>query len=147
VIARAAIGLVLVVAGCGSFRSPDSAASPGWATATIWIDERPLTVAVADDPARGLRDVDDLGDLDGMLFAYAAEVDPADHRFTMQGVRFPLDVAFFDGSGRLIEVIGMPVCASAPCPTYASPSPFRWALESPAGSVDLDPGARLTTDP
>jgi uncharacterized membrane protein (UPF0127 family) len=97
-------------------------------------------------------DVDDLGDIDGMLFDYSFELAESRSRFWMQGVGVPLDIAFFGDDRRLIAQLAMPLCpeaaqASHACPTYASPAPFRWALETDAGAhpfpagASLDPGA------
>jgi uncharacterized membrane protein (UPF0127 family) len=136
----AAFGLGLVAcAPSTTLPSPQSA----WPVRTIEVDGERLTVVAAMDPAVGLRGTTALGELDGMLFAYPGEVEPALHRFTMDGVRIPLDVAFFDAEGRLIAILAMPVCDAGPCPAYESPRPFRWALETPAGALDLGPTAIL----
>jgi uncharacterized membrane protein (UPF0127 family) len=103
-----------------------------------------MTVAVADDDilrARGLMGVEDLGELDGMLFAWPEAVQA---RFTMRNTLIPLDIGFFNPEGELIEVLQMVPCDDSECPGYGIDSPFRWALEAPAGALlDLTPGARL----
>lgn len=114
--------------------------------ATVANQELLLVIAV--DHARGLTDIDDLGDVDGMLFVYDAPADPTHEGFWMQGVRIPLDAAFFDADRRLIAQVAMGLCPAADeatrtCPVYTSPAPFRWVLETPAGSLRLEPGARL----
>jgi uncharacterized membrane protein (UPF0127 family) len=114
------------------------------ATTTLVVGGRAFSVAVADTPdlrRRGLMEVDDLGDLDGMLFVYAV---PTTAQFFMKNTLIPLDIAFFDAEGRLIDVLEMVPCDESPCPLYGPSQPFRWALEAPAGSLrGLRPGDRL----
>jgi uncharacterized membrane protein (UPF0127 family) len=114
----------------------------------IRVGGQTLDVVIAADQARGLMGIEDLGSVDGMLFVYLREVDPADHRFWMQGVLIPLDLAFFDGAGALISQVTMLVCPAADqaartCPLRTAESAFRWALETEAGSFRFEPGARL----
>lgn len=86
-------------------------------------------------------DVEDLGDLDGMLFAYDQ---PVVTTFGMRNTLIPLDIAFFDEQGELVGSLEMVPCTADPCPLYASPAPFRWALEAPAGLLTgLGLGDRL----
>lgn len=115
----------------------------GWPMVTIRIGDEELTVVEAVDTARGLIGVEDLGELDGMLFAYPAPQDPALRRFHMTDVRFPLDALFFDADGRLLEAIVMPVCEAGPCPRYAPTEPYRWVVEVPPGTLETAPGDRL----
>jgi uncharacterized membrane protein (UPF0127 family) len=102
---------------------------------TVLIGELELTLAVADSPAqrtRGLAGVRDLGPLDGMLFTFPDAVDTA---FTMRGTDIPLDIAFIDGTGQVLSVTRMDPCDAEPCPAYAAPGPYRWAIETPAGGL------------
>lgn len=104
---------------------------------TILVDGAELVVAWADTPderARGLMEVRDLGDLDGMLFDLGEERRSS---FTMRNTLIPLDIAFFsaDGTGR--GVLEMVPCESEFCPSYEIDDPARYALEVPAGSVPL----------
>ncbi|MDP8959578.1 MAG: DUF192 domain-containing protein [Actinomycetota bacterium] len=123
------------------------AALRGFPVREVELDGRLWWVAVADSPerrAQGLMGVDDLGGLDGMLFVFDEPVVPA---FWMKDTLIPLDVAFFDGHGRLVEVQQMEPCRRQPCPTYAPDSPVRWALEAPAGNlVGLPESARLVVE-
>lgn len=110
----------------------------------IAVDGEPLLVAWADDVAersRGLRGVDDLGDLDGMLFDMVAD---STTTFTMRGTLIPLDIYFFDASGRGLGRLEMVPCDSADCPSYGIEEAFRYALEVPAGSRRLGPAPRLS---
>ncbi len=107
------------------------------------LDGTPLLVAWADSPqerSRGLMEVRDLGDLDGMLFEFERERSVS---FTMRNTLIPLDIYFFGGDGREAGRLEMTPCEEEPCPSYAIDDPVRYALEVPAGSVEVGPGARL----
>jgi uncharacterized membrane protein (UPF0127 family) len=96
----------------------------------------------------GMRGRADFGGADAMLFAYDEEVDHRAARWVMDDVAFPLDIAWFAGDGRLIGMTTMPLCPSRPCPLYAAPADYRWALEAPVGAFnDLPAGARLEVSP
>ncbi|HJR91046.1 MAG TPA: DUF192 domain-containing protein [Acidimicrobiia bacterium] len=104
---------------------------------TITVDGTDYLVAFADQPearARGLMGVEDLGDLDGMLFDLEVE---RDANFVMRDTLIPLDIVFFaaDGTGR--TMLTMEPCRAEPCPTYPSGAPVRFALEVPAGTTEL----------
>lgn len=109
------------------------------------VADHEYRVAVADDPeawTRGLSDVDDLGPLDGLLFAFP---EPVDAKFFMKGASMPLDIAFFDAAGTCMNVVTMPLCVAETCPTYGARSPYRWALEGPAGTLTgIAEGDRMT---
>lgn len=115
------------------------------AVVDLAVAGRDYRVAVADDPeawARGLAGVHDLGPLDGLLFAFPA---PTAAEFFMKNAAMALDIAFFDAAGACVRVVTMPLCANDPCPAYGAPSPYRWALEAPAGTLaGLAPGDRMT---
>lgn len=111
---------------------------------TIVVDGRPLTVAWADTYAtrtRGLMQVEDLGDLDGMLFDLGGT---AVHTFTMRNTLIPLDIVFFDRQGAGVGMLEMTPCRAEPCPGYAIDGPSAYALEVPAGSVRLSADSRFT---
>ncbi len=117
------------------------------AVRTVRLGDQRLRVAVADTAdawSRGLGGVRDLGDLDGLLFAFP---EPVQARLFMRGALMPLDVAFVDPDGRLARVVSMPLCASDPCPTFGSPVPYRWALETATGTLRrVRPGDALAFD-
>ncbi len=140
--------VLLVALACSPAPSPSGDAFAGLPRRTIHVGGQALEVVVAIDRGRGLTGVDDLGIVDGMLFDYSAETAPSRSTFWMPGVRIPLDIAFFGEDRQLIAVVAMPLCpeaaqASRACPTYASPAPFRWALETEAGSFAFAEGATL----
>ncbi|HEY5578235.1 MAG TPA: DUF192 domain-containing protein [Acidimicrobiia bacterium] len=119
----------------------------GFPLATVTLDGEQILVAVADTEQRrrqGLMGVEDLGDLEGMLFVYEEDVIVGFH---MRNTPLPLDLAFFDGAGRLVGLTAMVPCREERCPTYSSPGPFRWAIEAPLGALGhLAEGALLVLD-
>ena len=117
----------------------------GFEVIEVEIDGESMAVAIADTPElrqQGLMFVEDLGDLDGMLFDFGAESQGA---FSMKNTLIPLDIAFFDGDGALVAVLTMVPCEADPCPTYDPEVPYSYAVEVPAGVFgDLPDHARLS---
>lgn len=106
-----------------------------WEVGSISVGDRDLLVAIADDPlerSQGLMGVDELGDLDGMLFVFPRE---ALSGFWMKGTLIPLDIAFFGDDKALVDVLSMVPCTTEQCPSYVPDGPFSWAVETPAGSL------------
>jgi uncharacterized membrane protein (UPF0127 family) len=109
------------------------------------------TVSIAGTPwtvyeggADGMRGHPGFGEADGMLFDMRKEVDPLGVAFTMEGVDFPIDIAFFDDSGMVVSVASMVPCEAAPCPLYRALDRYRWAVEAPVGAFgNLAPPDRL----
>lgn len=110
---------------------------------SVEVDERLLEVAWADTPEerrRGLMEVEDLGDLEGMVFEFDTERSVS---FTMRNTLIPLDIYFFDSDGEAVGMREMVPCESEPCPSYPADAPVRYALEVPAGSLDVGSDPRL----
>lgn len=102
----------------------------------VTVDDQALDVVVVSTPearTQGLRAVDDLGDLDGMLFTWGG--DTVTSRFTMEDTLISLDIAFFDADGQFVDGFTMPPCETEPCPLFAASAPYSYALEVPAGSL------------
>jgi uncharacterized membrane protein (UPF0127 family) len=105
------------------------------------------TVSIAGEPwvvyeggGEGMRGLPGFGDADGMLFDMGREVDPGGVAFGMEGVGYPLDIAWFDGGGMVVSIATMEACDAAPCPLYHAAGPYRWAVEAPVGAFgDLAP--------
>ena len=113
-------------------------------TRTVLVGGQPWTVL--DGDSDGMRGRADFGGADAMLFAFDAGVDTRGIVWVMDGVAFPLDIAWFDAHGALLDTTTMPPCAEAPCPTYAPDAevPYRFVLEAPVGAFDdLAPDDRL----
>ena len=95
----------------------------------------------------GMRALPGFGDTDGMLFDKGREVDPGVAAFVMDGVEYPIDIAWFDAGGGLVSTTTMAPCEAAPCQLYHAAGPYRWAVEAPVGAFDsLDPADRLVVD-
>jgi uncharacterized protein len=130
--------------------SPDEIppALAGRPLAIVEIGDRQLRVAVADTAdtrGRGLMGIDDFGAVDGMVFVYTA---PTETSFFMKDVLVPLDIAFVGADRTVLAVLTMAICESEPCPTYRSPAPFVWALETPSGRLaGVEPGDRFSLRP
>ena len=67
----------------------------------------------------------------GMVFLY-----PEDHRggFWMKNTLIPLDIAFYDGRGKILRILTMQPCRRDPCRIYDPNVAYRAALEVNAGS-------------
>lgn len=107
----------------------------GWELSTVRVGETALLVAVADEPgerSQGLMGVEDLGQVEGMLFVFPRETTGG---FWMKDTIIPLDIAFFSEDGSLVEVLTMPPCQADPCPSYSPQGQYLWALEAPAGAL------------
>ncbi len=115
----------------------------GFPIDTILFEGSPLTVAVADTPQRrsqGLRDVEDFGELDGMLFVFDGPVTTA---FTMDGTPTPLDLFLLDEDGVILEIIRMDPCAGPDC-RFPPRLLYRYALEVPQGAITAGVGDSFT---
>lgn len=133
---------LVFVAGCAAPSTLDSLD-----TAEIAVGDQTLAVLIADTSSerrQGLRHVEELpAGLDGMLFVFA---DPRTASFVMEDTLMPLDIWWFGADGRLLGSAEMEPCPSEPCTSYGSPGEIGWALETPAGELELVPGDVLTVD-
>lgn len=96
--------------------------------------------------AQGLMERDQIGPWQGMLFVYPQA---AKRSFWMYKTRIPLDIAFMDAEGFVVDLQTMPPCgAKTPsrCPSYEARAPFVTALEMAAGrfqALGLQQGSQL----
>ena len=67
----------------------------------------------------------------GMVFAYQQ---PVSHGFWMKNTLIPLDIAFYDGRGKILRILTMQPCRRDPCKVYDPGVSYRAALEVNAGS-------------
>jgi uncharacterized membrane protein (UPF0127 family) len=117
---------------------PASAPFPGLTEVRLDVggDCRRIVVADAvDERATGLMRRSDLGPYGGMLFVFGATTQGA---FTMSTVPVPLDIGFYDASGRPVDRLLMQPCPDrtvAECPTYSSRGPYDYALETLQGEL------------
>lgn len=122
---------------------PASSPFPGLTEVRLDIggDCRRIVVADAvDERATGLMRRSDLGPYDGMLFVFGGTTQSS---FTMSTVPVPLDIGFYDASGRPVDRLLMQPCPDrsvSECPSYRSRAPYDYALETlqdklPAGAL------------
>lgn len=149
------MALVVLAAGCGrqggQRTAPDSperievvVEAPDGSTCTLcaWLADS------ASERQHGLMGVDELTDVDGMVFRYDADtVGP----FWMRHTLIPLDIAFYDASGRYVGGASMTPCpddvSDAACPRHGADAPYRVAIEvagGRAGELGLVPGSRVS---
>ena len=122
------------VSGSGAATSPYD----GYTTGTLRVGVTTLTVVVADNDTeriQGLRGRSDATPYEGMLFVFPGDTRSA---FTMAGVPGPLDIGFYDASGKKVGRLLMQPCPNgtdATCPIYQIDRPFRYALETAGGQL------------
>jgi len=137
VVATPILGLILVTLAVGGC-SPRP-------VRTVSVGGEPWTVYQGS--ADGMRGLPGFGDVDGMLFEPHQDADEGEVAFTMEGVPYPIDIAWFDATGALVSLASMAPCEAAPCPPYRAEGPYRWAIEAPPGAfADLGPDDRLVVD-
>jgi uncharacterized membrane protein (UPF0127 family) len=124
--------------------SSTTAPGPQFAEKKIGVGDSCLRVLVADTPekrAEGLRNRDDMGGFDGMVFEFGQAMNHEKTRFTMSGVKFPLTIGFYNESGLRVDATDMEVCSGndGECPSYGSKEPFNTAIETPKGKLPEGP--------
>jgi uncharacterized membrane protein (UPF0127 family) len=67
----------------------------------------------------------------GMVFVYPQAVS---NGFWMKNTLIPLDIAFYDGRGKIVRILTMQPCRRDPCRVYDPGVSYRAALEVNAGS-------------
>jgi uncharacterized membrane protein (UPF0127 family) len=130
-------GAGVVVDDLRDARDPFAALTEG----TVTVGGRAVRVVIADRESErvvGLRGRADADPYEGMLFVFDGDTTTA---FTMAGVPAPLDIAFFDDSGRRVDRLRMEPCAGTDvsCPLYEASDAFRYVLETAAG--EMPPGS------
>lgn len=139
---RVAMALVMAATVALSGCRPASTSPP---TRIVSLGDESWTVY--EGSGDGMRGLPGFGDADGMLFDLGQAVDPAGVAFTMEGVGYPIDIAWFDADGALVNTASMTPCDAVPCPLYRAAGSYRWAVEAPVGGfVGLGPADRLVVD-
>lgn len=107
-----------------------------------------IPVRVAHTPGKrqqGLMHVEHLPEGTGMLFLFR---EPVISGFWMKNTLVPLDIAFVDSDGQIIDIVAMDPCEADPCPTYGPDGgAYHAALEVPQGwfaTAGIRAGDRLT---
>ncbi|MEJ2744863.1 MAG: DUF192 domain-containing protein [bacterium] len=118
--------LVLALASCSDDPPPFKLEK-----ARLFVGDKTILAECARGPkeqARGLMYRRSLGENDGMLFVYDS---PRMLSFWMKNTRIPLDIAFLDGSGKVVQIEKM---QPYDCITrHSSTQPVRYALEMNQG--------------
>ncbi len=127
---RATLFLLLALACCRCAASVDAR------FLTIYVQDRPFRVEIADTPAQhalGLMHRRSLPEDRGMLFVFAED---EFRSFWMKNTLIPLDIIFLNRDG---QVLGLhesaPPCLADPCPNYESELPARFVLEIAGGTA------------
>jgi len=112
-----------------------------------------VEIARTDEQKRlglGLRPSLDPGS--GMIFPYDS-VQPGEEGYWMRRMRIPIDIAFVDSAGAIIEVFpNVPICEAVyreGCPSYAPEAPYWSVLETNQGwfaEHGFGPGAVVTLE-
>lgn len=92
-----------------------------------------FTVELATDQKsweHGLMGVKHLASDQGMAFLFGGQVSLG---FWMKDTLIPLDIAFADGDGKVVDVQNMVPCTADPCTVYYPAAPYSTALEVGSG--------------
>ena len=90
---------------------------------------------------QGLKGRTNLSGYDAVLFSFGVDTTTA---FTMDGTLIPLSLAWFGADGKFLGSANLAVVpVGQTSPTYSPPSPYRYALEVPQGSLG---GLGVTSD-
>ena len=102
---------------------------------TAVVSSGPISVLIADTAdlqRQGLMLVEDLGEWDGMWFAFSEDRDGG---FWMKDTLLPLSIAWIDSSGTVVAVADMDPCLEDPCVVYSPGTTYRHALEVEQGRL------------
>lgn len=112
--------------GFGSTTATVTAADGTTCEVCLWLAD------TADERARGLMFVTDLGPADGMAFRYPR---PHTGSFWMKNTPLPLSIAFYSPGGEHLGEFDMAPCDSGTCPSFDTPEDFLVAIEVPQGEL------------
>jgi uncharacterized membrane protein (UPF0127 family) len=136
----ASIGLVvLTLAACANGSEPVHGAAANRIlvrvrTAGGTIELEDLQVArTSQARARGLMGRASLPEDGGMVFLFDDETRAA---FWMKDTLIPLSILFWQGDGRVIDILDMSPCRADPCPVYRASAPYVGAIEMNRGAFE-----------
>lgn len=136
----ASIGLVvLTLAACANGAEPVHGAAANRIlvrvrTAGGTIELEDLQVArTSQARARGLMGRASLPEDGGMVFLFDDETRAA---FWMKDTLIPLSILFWQGDGRIIDILDMSPCRADPCPVYRPSAPYVGAIEMNRGAFE-----------
>ena len=87
----------------------------------------------------GLMNVKKMPDQVGMAFLFDP---PTSTPFWMKDTLIPLDIAFWDGRGRVVTTFTMAPCKADPCPVYQPMRRASYVVEMNAGEAGREKVAR-----
>ncbi len=119
----------LLLAACAGPSGDPSAFGRGSLTIHSGGGDVHVSVEIADTSetqATGLMGRDHLADASGMAFTYDG---PTAAAFWMKDTTIPLSIAFWNGSGRIVDMLDMQPCTSDPCPQYRARTSYVGAVE------------------
>jgi hypothetical protein len=136
----ASIGLVvLTLAACADGAEPVH----GLATNRVLVQIRTAdgtieleNLEVARTPAsraRGLMGRASLPEDGGMVFLFDGQTRAS---FWMKDTLIPLSILFWQGDGRIIDILDMSPCRADPCPVYRASAPYVGAIEMNSGAFE-----------
>lgn len=138
VAAAFSVGAACGDAGPSPFGEPGSGSATPGARLSIatTVGNVTVEVEVADSPSErrvGLMNRGSLPEDAGMVFLFE---EPSDGGFWMKNTLIPLSIAFWNGEGRIVEILEMEPCEADPCPVYDPGVEFVGALEVNEGFFD-----------
>jgi hypothetical protein len=83
--------------------------------------------------AQGLMGRASIPDDGGMVFLFDDETRAT---FWMKDTLIPLSILFWQGDGRIIDILDMSPCRADPCPVYRASAPYVGALEMNRGAFE-----------
>jgi len=103
-------------------------------TAGGTIELENLQVArTSESQARGLMGQTSLPQDGGMAFLFDEQTRAA---FWMKDTLIPLSILFWQGDGRIIDILDMQPCRADPCPVYRASAPYVGAIEMNRGAFE-----------
>jgi uncharacterized membrane protein (UPF0127 family) len=126
---RVLAAAALLLAACAGSSGDASAFGRGSLTIRSGGGDVHLSVEIADTSetqAHGLMGRDRLLDGSGMAFTYDG---PTVTAFWMKDTTIPLSIAFWNDSGRIVDMLDMQPCTSDPCPSYRASTSYVGAVE------------------
>ena len=115
----------------------------GWPTGTVAISREgrtllKLNVEFASSPvsrAEGLMGVESMPRDVGMVFEYG---NPHRGPFYMKNTLIPLDIAFWNEEGTIVDILQMQPCKADPCPLYHPSADYISAVEVNLGVMNSE---------
>jgi uncharacterized protein len=131
------VGLTLAACADGAEPVPRAATNPiliRIRTAGGTIELENLEVAQTPEAwARGLMRRAFLPEDGGMVFLFDGQTRAA---FWMKDTLIPLSILFWQGDGRIIDILDMSPCRADPCPVYRASAPYVGAIEMNRGAFE-----------